>query len=304
MKSTINDTKDVEEIDADLEAEPIEINGDLEPVNAQGALTIHKDSFEDMKWLAQHIEEIVEMKKKIMMGILKLTQEGDFTTFGNGDKIRAEIGTAACERIATIGVSLTNIKQFKKIHTDEKGSYYTYITKGTAIFRSREIPVMSIASSRDPFFGKEKGRLLEAWEISDRDVQMASWRGVTKEGVKSILGLRRMSPSELEKYGVKVSGSSYTFKSREEKADDAQKITVTITEVMTKMLPAKNKGEEDYPVFNIADSAGQKYSTFKKEFAEIAKSLKGKEALIQFTKNDKGYLNLNTIEAVPPAAAK
>jgi len=281
------------------QAEIETVDNDLEVIRpeASGGLDSSREEIDQMRWLAKNIGEIAELNKTIFLGLLKMTVPGDFIIFGSGDKRRAEIGTAACERIAKIGVNITEVKQIKEMRSDDKGSYYNYVTTGTATFRNRSVPVISIVSSRDKFYGKEDGKLKENWEISEGDVQKASWRGILKEGVKTMLGLRRLDPAELESYGVKLAGfGGHTFKNKEEKAAGADSVTVTIEDVKQRVGETKGK---PWTMFIIKDVEGAEYVTFSETFATVAKNLKGKQATIQFTKTERGC-NLQAIEAADP----
>src|SRR5258708_3662473 len=157
-------------------------------IEAQGhgdIIAIKQDSAQDIFWLAENIDKLIEAQKKIFMGILKITMPGDFVAFGTGVKETVELRGAACERIARdLGVSFINWAEPKyEEFNDEKGTYYSYTYECDAIFRSRVIRVMGVVSSRSKFHGKEGGKFKEIWEVDRDNVRKAARREAMKEGV-------------------------------------------------------------------------------------------------------------------------
>lgn len=234
----------------------------------------NQGSMQDMEWLANNIGDIADRYKKTLMGILRLTMPGDFVEFGSKGKKTIELTTAACERIAIAGVSLFNSTIEKEVKKDAKGEFYNYIATAKATFRDRSVDVESIVSSRDPFYGVKGGKFKEISDISENDIRRAARRGLMKEGVKVLLGLRRLDPDELNSMGIsltKVGG--YNFQDKDEVAENTSVIVERIENVTQK---ATKKS-----ILFFVYAGGEAYRTFSESFAEIAKECMG----ISLTKN-------------------
>lgn len=274
------------------ELETIEV--DKEAIIGGGALQVKRDSLEDTLWLADNIEKLIEANKKIFAVIMKSSYPGDFVAFGKGEKEKIEMVGAGCERVARdVGISFTNRTEKFETFEDEIGHGFRYIYEADAIFRGRIIRVMSIASSRTKFFGKDSGEYKDISEVSRDDVQIAAYRGVFKEGVKAMLGLRRLNRGELEKYGVKIiTSGGYDFKNKDEKAAASETVAVTISDITFKRA-------EKWTKFSIKDEEGAVYNTFSETIAKTAKECKesGKVANITFHKDQYG-LAIDSLVAV------
>jgi len=264
-------------------------------------LQVKHESLQDTLWLADNIEKLVDANKKIFTYILKSTHPGDFVAFGKGANEKIEIIGAGCERIGRdVGVSFANWTEKMETFQDDIGPGYRYIYEADAIFRSRIIRVMSLASSRTKFFGKDSGEYKDLSEVSREDVQIAAKRGIFKEGVKVLLGLRHLSRSELEKYGVKVSVSGgYNFQSKEEKSAD-------ITTVTDEIVDAKlSKETKDWTLFKIKTKSGLEVGTFSKTDYQTACDAWDKklQATISYKVTPKGNKEITAISLTDKAVA-
>lgn len=240
-----------------------------------GVIARNKSDVEDILFLAENIDKIVQAQNKIRMALLKLAQPGDWVTFGKDDKKKAEIGFAGAMRIgATIGVSFIDWVAEKETGTDEKGEWYRWNYECTAIYRNRTVRVFGRASSRDKFFGKEYGEYKQLHDIDEGNIKMAARRGAMKEGVKVMFGLHHMDPKEIEKYGVKLEhAGKVEFKSKETQQNEAtQEILSVVVQIggITKKVDPKGK----WTRYTLIDTDDVKYTTFDKAFAELADKAK------------------------------
>lgn len=264
------------------EIEKLEGEQDIElmPENT-GIITHSKTDVEDILFLAENIEKVVQAQNKIRMVLLKLAQQGDWVVFGKGDKSKAELGFAGAMRVgATIGVNFTNWAAEKETGTDDKGEWYRWNYECDAMYRNRTIRVFGRASSRDKFFGKEYGEYKQLHDIDEGNIKMAARRGAMKEGVKVLFGLHHMNPAELEKYGIQLEyANKYEFKNKEEQAETAQETQTIVVSVesITKKVDPKGK----WTKFSVQDTEGAKYSTFDKTFAELADKAKANKQAIK-----------------------
>ena len=290
-------TTDNKEI-VDIEA----IEADIEPLPDSGGLvTTTKSSAEDIYWLADNIEKIIQSQNKIRIGVLKLAQPGDWMLFGDGDKKKAEIGFAGANRIgATLGVSFKNWKAEKIKDSDELGEWYRWEFTCDASFRNTEIRVYGRASSRDKFFGKAYGKLKPLHEVKEDDIKCAAMRAAKKEGVRDLLGLHHMDPDFLAKNGIVLSAAGgHEFKSQEAKASETNSVNVGIQNVLQKTGKNKDTGK-DWVRYSVVDAEGVEYQTFSRSIADEAKKAKDSKAVVQidFTKDPKWGLNITSLNGV------
>ena len=278
---------------------------DLEVVPTNTAIDINRNSMEDMEWLSNNIGKIAEFQKKIYYGILQMTIPGDFVVFGSGEKERAELSTAACERIARIGISVVNSKMTKEVGRDEKGEFFKYTATGTGTFRGRKVDVLSCVSSRDKFYGRADGKLKDVTEVSQTDVEKAAWRGLMKESVKALLGLRRLDPAELRARGVKMVGSGgHTFQSKSEKAAASETLVTGIAEAKLEKSGKKANGATWY-LYKVTGTEGDVFFTFDdKEYAKVVEAQEAKSTVcITYKKNDRNSNEIiSVVLAEKPAA--
>lgn len=262
----------------------------LEAISEGGVTQVKHQSLEDTLWLADNIEKLVLANKKIFTYILKSSIPGDFVAFGKGEKETIEMRGAGCERVARdVGISFNNWSEKLENFEDSIGQGYRYIYEADAVFRSRVIRVMSIASSRTKFFGKEDGEFKEISEVNRDDVQVAARRGIHKEGVKALLGLRHLNRAELETYGVKIGATGgHDFKNKDQKAAETEVVKIKIKEVFVKS--SKPEDKKQWKKYTIVAVEGGQYSTFDEKVATAAKAIVGKDqtATINFTKNEYG----------------
>lgn len=257
--------------------------------DAGGIVPIHsKEQVSDLLFFAENVNAIIDAQNKIRMAILRLTQPADWTLFGE----KAEIGFAPANRIgSTLGVSYVNWSAEKITGTDEKGSWYRWEYQCDAVHGKRTIRVYGRAGSRDKFFGKAHGELRELHEIDEGNIKMAAMRAAKKEGVKDLFGLHHMDPEELKKYGISLSkAGGHNFKGADEKAAEAQTVTVGIADVRMK------KGY-NWTKYTVVDTEGVVYSTFSESHAKVAKDAKtsGAKVSITFVSNGKYWPELTGI---------
>ena len=288
MTDQNNEMREIEAIEKDIEPLP----------EAGGLLSATKSSTEDMFWLADNIEKIIQSQNKIRLGILKLAQPGDWIIFGNETTKKAEIGFAGANRIgSTLGISFKNWNAEKIKDSDEKGEYYRWEFTCDAMFRNSEVRVYGRASSRDKFFGKAYGELKPLHDIKEDDIKVAAMRAAKKEGVRDLLGLHHMDPDFLSKNGVVLaSAGGHTFKGREEQASETTVVNIAIEEVTQKN---GNTNGKSWIKYTVKDIEGSVYSTFSESIAKEASKFKGtnQPIKVEFVR-DGNYLNLVSINDV------
>jgi hypothetical protein len=277
-------------------AEPEEIEG-----GESGTLLTLKgdEQLIAMENIAKNAERMILAKQKVWNVLLKLAKPGDWTVFESQGKKKAEIGHGGAMRYAAfLGISFTNWTSEKVTGTDEKGQWFRWDFECDCLFGGRAIRVYGRAGSRDRFFGKDHGQFKELHEINEGDIKIAARRSAMKEGVKTMLGLHHIPPDELEAAGVKMEyAGGHAFKSKEERAEGAQSVTVALDSAILKKEGETNG--KKWKWFVLKDAEGVDYSTFSETVYNAAKSaIEGKKSVvISFEPNTKGGRTVTALSA-------
>lgn len=262
---------------------------------------LNQDKFTALIELAEKIDGAVAAQVKIRTALLKIAMPGDFVQFG--DKI--ELGGPGAERIgATIGMSVTGIRDEKLTWEDKHGLAYTWRYIGDISLGRRTIEkVEGRASSRDKFFGYENGAWKELSDVKESDIRTAARRSLYKEGVKLLLGLRGLpaDPEFLTSIGLDPK------KVRAVKFDNAssatgEKITVERTKIKN---VGQKKTKNDKTVYVIQLESGQAPETFSESLAKAAKGFHNVQTEVKVVMTPTKYSpKLESIEAAGEAPAK
>lgn len=264
-------------------------------------VALTKDKLSAFIELAEKIDTYVAAQNKIRTAVLKAALPGDFVQFGKDEKAKVELGGPGSERIATlVGLSVTGLKHEKIEFEDKHGKGFTWIYTGDVALGGRMIEqVEGRASSRDLFFGFENGAWKELSNVKESDVRTAARRGLYKEGVKIMLGLRGLpaDPEFLKSIGLdptKVKKVEF----RETKASG---------ERFSVYAKVKNVGQKktktEKIVYVIQLSTGQSPETFSESMAKAAKEFKNVDALTKVAMTPTNYSpKLESIEAAPEGA--
>lgn len=212
--------QDVEVVEEDVELSPTESG----LVGASG--DSDKRYAEDMFWLADNIDKLVEARNRVVSSMLKLAKPGDWISFSSDidPDGTASLGYPGAMRIGSnAGFSYMDRKVKKIIGRDKIGEWYRYEAEVTCIFRGHQVRTWGRASTRDSFFGKTGDRWRDLSEINEGNVKMAAIHGAMKEGVKVLLGIPSFPVKELIQMGVTVDFTKgHHFKGRNS-ADGANK---------------------------------------------------------------------------------
>ena len=280
---------EIETLDQEIEALP-EAGGQRDTGNSQQAIT-------DMLFLADNIDKMIEAQNKIRSAVLKLAQPGDWVLFGNGEASKAEIGFAGAMRIgSTLGVSFTNWDSKKETGHDTIGSWYRWECECDVSYKGRLCRVYGRASSRDKFFGKEKGEYKELHEIDEGNIKIIARRSAMKEGVKVLFGLHHMDPEFIKKYGIKLSSAGgHTFKSQDKKADETNALQDEV--LSAEIAKEGEKNGKKWKLHKIIIGNGTELFSWKDEDYQVALKAKALKMLVRisFTVTDKGGKQITAI---------
>lgn len=189
-------TNDLEAIDKEIETPP----------DSGGIIGTSQQSAEQIFWLADNAQKLVDSHNKIRDAICKIAQPDDWMLFGDEDKKKATIGFAGAFRIANfLGVNFINWTEKKETGRDDRGEWYRWEYECDSMFRGRTVRVYGRFGTRDKFFGRAHGSDKAICDINEGDVKMAARRSCMKEGVKVLFGLHNLDPKYLEEKGIRLS---------------------------------------------------------------------------------------------------
>ncbi|MDO4326292.1 MAG: hypothetical protein Q4E24_09730 [bacterium] len=165
-------------------------------------------SFDNIMYLAEKAEKMIDAMNKIMNAAVKITSEHDWVLIG-GKPYLQESGATKVARLFGISWQIEE----PKVICDSDG-YKTYVFKGRFSMRGQFIEAEGSRSMKDEFFaGKDRKKSID--DISERNVRQAAYTNCINNGIKRIIpNLRNINISVLEEARLdtaKISG--YTFKS-------------------------------------------------------------------------------------------
>jgi hypothetical protein len=271
--------------------------------------------------VSQKVAEFEKAFATVMNFILRQSYAADWVSHARATEpihLRsANITSAGAERIArSLGIQEKNWVRKEKIWSDDR-AHYTYECTADFSLGKRTIHCMGRASSQDKFFGFANGQWKELGDVKEDDIKMAAFRNCRKEGVRALLGLRRIPLLKLQSLGFDlnlvhcvnfknskeaVAGqlpssapvAQVEQKPTEQPKDlvDAEAITISISSATAKV--SKN----GKPYYVIVDEEGVKYTVWGDDKSEKVSALlvayRDHEPIQIKAKND----DYNTIEWV------
>src|SRR3990167_369437 len=198
--SDIEQAEEVEVIEEQVELDPSQTG--MIKVESQD-----RKSAEDIFWLAENIDRMVDARNKIVTAMLKLAKPGDWVSFSSAEDKdgTASLGYAGAIRISSnAGISFLDRKIKKIIGRDKIGEWYRYECEVTCIFRNTQVRTWGRAGSRDAFFGRANKVWKDLSEINEGNCKMAAIHGAMKEGVKVLLGIPSFPIKELMAMGLNI----------------------------------------------------------------------------------------------------
>jgi len=267
--------------------------------------------------VADQAERRINAVIKIKKVALKVTNPRDWTDQQGNPYLMA----SGSEKIANLFNISWRIDE-PTIDEDPDG-HYTYSYKGYFSLGSRTTEAEGSRSSRDGFFNQyhyeEKEGKTEKKEIqisertNKRDVKMAALTNLLGNGITRILGIRNLTWDDLREFAgitkeqvtaiqYKKGGEKPPLKEPQKKqpeqtqADNVPPIVLTTVKEVT-MTSGKKKDGSPWTLYAIHAGDGERYSTFSKSMAEIAKAFgeKKTQCTITFEITEKGK-NLTEIK--------
>lgn len=158
--------------------------------------------------VAKKIEDYERSLNMILNFIIRRCYAGDFVSHDSKDKPleerTANINNAAAERIARdLGIQEVSRSSLKK--EIMKDGHYTYTCQGVFKFRGMKVSAIGQATTKNPFYSKDKGKERHPSEIREDYIRTECIRDLTKQGVRKIFGLRKIPLSKLQELGYDIS---------------------------------------------------------------------------------------------------
>jgi hypothetical protein len=172
-----------------------------------GALVPHGGHIDAIIAVAEKMEALGTALDRIRNFAMKRAMPGDWVRFkGKDDDGTLNLAGPGAERIAAaVGVSFIEWKAHKEEGRDEKGPWYRWYYNCTALAMGRRLEAIEgHAGSRDRFFGIKYGKLKDLSDVSEADIRTAARRNAMKEGVRILLGLRRLPIETAKELGLNL----------------------------------------------------------------------------------------------------
>ncbi len=141
-----------------------------------------------------------EAMTQIMLAAMSMTNHRDWVNQGGKPYMCA----SGAEKVARIGVTVSNITRSKIQDEDEKGRYYIWEYAGTFSIAGRTLEAVGTCSSRDKFFAVRNGELLPAGDIDQTNIMKAAYSNLLVNGITRLLGLRSVTFEDLEAIGIEL----------------------------------------------------------------------------------------------------
>ena len=271
----------------DAEFETLDQTTTAAPVPAAGplALAVPPSSHIDaIIAVAEKMDALGTALDKIRSFAMKRAMPGDWVRFkGKDDDGSINLTGPGAERIAAaVGVSFIEWKSWKDEGRDDKGAWYRWYFQTTALAMGRRLEaIIGHAGTRDQFFGSAYGKLKDLSDISEADIRTAARRNAMKEGVRILLGLRRLPlETALKELGlVEAKVKTVEFGSKKsDKGSSSSGSDAPAAELFDESGTVGSVGQRkagDKTVYVIKTETGGTYDTFSETDAKAAKAAVG-----------------------------
>lgn len=284
-----------------MKPETVDVTAETEVISAP--VPVNEDKVDALIRAASKIDELGKALDKFRTFVLQRALPGDFVSFKaqDSDEETLELIGAATDRIAAaLGISFVDWRDYKESGTDEKGPWYDWYYECTTTWQGRRIErTTGRAGSRDKFFGMAHGQPKNLADVKESDIRTAARRNCMKEGVKLMLGLRRIPKSSAQAMGLdvsKVKAVNFGSGKGAAKAPDKGKAT-TVSSIEPKKMRRKADGAE-YMKYIIKFANGGEASTIKADLAEACRiAMEQKELVIPVTEETKFGADLKAINS-------
>lgn len=166
------------------------------------------DAMDNMIQVAEKMGAYDKALTTIMNIVMKRTYAGDWVSHSREKDAphlrQASLSGAGCERVAVIlGINERGWKEHEKMILDE-GKAYGFRYEADFTLGKRTVHAYGEASTKNKFFGYENGKWKEITDIREDHVRKAAYRECFKDGIRRLLGLRKIPLMKLKELGFNL----------------------------------------------------------------------------------------------------
>lgn len=213
---------------------------------------IAPDAMDGMIKAAAKMEAYDKALTTIMNTVMRRTYAGDWVShsqFKDAVHLRsASLSGAGCERVAVIlGISEKDWKASPKEMGDD-GKSYSYRYEANFTMGGRTVHAYGEASTRNKFFGYANGVWKELTDIREDHVRKAAQRECQKDGIRRLLGLRKIPLLKLQELGFDLRLVHYVnFKDAKEATAGATQLPPAVAAKPAALPPAQTATQPEKP---------------------------------------------------------
>ena len=227
----------------------------------------------NMEKRIEEAEKALDLMKRMKSVTLKLTNYNDWILEHGTPYLQIN---GAYKLARQFRISIMNTIGEKTIEEDEKGKYYlwTFI----ADFVNQEgvsIQAIGVCSSRDSFFGTEKGKLKAIYDVLQENIKKKALTNCYNNGIKAILGIKSITIEDLQQVGIDLSKSvsvdyATTEKTITEKQSKLLWVKITQFEKLSGMKGTEEKIKKQYKIKHLKEMLKK---NFKKELENLQNAI-------------------------------
>jgi hypothetical protein len=153
--------------------------------------------------IINQIEVAANLAPRLEKAILKITAAIAYSEDWTEQDGMACLASAGAERfLKHFEIRFEDLVSEKENWRDDNGEAYRWTFNGYAMWKGRRVPCMGQFSTREPFLGKSGGEWRDLKDIDEADIRSAAYHICIGNGIKALLGLRRIPVADLIAAGV------------------------------------------------------------------------------------------------------
>lgn len=265
-----------------------EVDMEMNQDTAEESALVKVDAMDAMIGIASKIEQYEKAMNSVMNFILRQSYAADWISHAReSDPVlmrSANLSGAGAERIAkSLGISESHWIRKDKVWSEDHKSY-TYECEADFSLGGRTVHAYGRASSKDKFFGYANGQWKEQSDVKEDDIKIAAFRNCRKEGVRTLLGLRKIPIMKLKELGFNIdlvhcinyksakdaiadksgqSGSTEQEAASNDSSENKSKAEKIRTNIIVQQL--KVRKWKDTPIIDVVTNDGTIYSWWGKK---------------------------------------
>lgn len=158
----------------------------------------------DPEVMLAHLEKKAALATRMRAAVEKIlvsqTYAADWTKHRGPEQTFVCLGSAGAERVGMhFGVKFRDVSCVKESFQDNEGKGYRYVYSGYATLENRRVFVLGSYSTRDKFLGYKNDAWRPLEDINEGSIRNAAFHVFCGNGVKELLGLRKIPEEEFER---------------------------------------------------------------------------------------------------------